>query len=88
MELKLWQSVHVGNKTFMLRETIKQLSSSLDPKRFVRLHRSAIVNANYVREILREGRTDRWVVLSNGQRLKMIKAGWASLLSLSRIGFE
>jgi two-component system LytT family response regulator len=77
--------LHVGNKTFMLRETIKHLSSSLDPKRFVRVHRSAIVNINYVREILREGRTDGWVVLTNGQRLKMSKAGWASLLALSSI---
>lgn len=80
--------LHVGNKTYMLRETIKQLSSSLDPKRFVRVHRSAIVNVNYVREILREGRTEGWVVLTDGQRLKMSKVGWASLLSLSRIEFE
>jgi two-component system LytT family response regulator len=74
--------LHVGNKTYMLRETIKHLSSSLDPKRFVRVHRSAIVNIHYVREILREGRTDGWVMLANGQRLKMSKAGWAALLSL------
>ena len=75
--------LHVGNKTFMLRETIKQLSSSLDPKRFVRVHRSAIVNVDHVREILREGRTEGWVVLSNGQRLKMSKTGWQSLLAMT-----
>jgi two-component system, LytTR family, response regulator len=73
--------LHVGSKTFMLRETIRQLSSSLDPKRFVRVHRSAIVNIDYVREILREGRSESWVVLSNGQRLRMSKAGWQSLLA-------
>lgn len=72
--------LHVGSKTFMLRETIKQLSATLDPKRFVRVHRSAIVNVDHVREILREGRTEGWVVLSNGQRLKMSKNGWQSLL--------
>jgi two-component system, LytTR family, response regulator len=73
--------LHVGAKTYMLRETIKQLSASLDPKRFVRIHRSAMVNVNHVREILREGRTDGWVVLANGQRLKMSKSGWQSLLT-------
>ena len=78
--------LHVGNKTFMLRETIKQLSSSLDPKRFVRVHRSAIVNVDHVREILREGRTEGWVVLSSGQRLKMSKTGWQSLLAMTGAG--
>jgi two-component system, LytTR family, response regulator len=73
--------LHVGAKTFMLRETIKQLSSSLDPKRFVRIHRSAIVNVDHVREILREGRTEGWIVLSSGQRIKMSKSGWQSLLA-------
>jgi two-component system LytT family response regulator len=73
--------LHVGAKTYMLRETIKQLSSSLDPTRFVRVHRSAIVNVDHVREILREGRTEGWLVLSSGQRLKMSKAGWQSLLA-------
>jgi two-component system, LytTR family, response regulator len=76
--------IHLGQKTLMLRETIKQLSASLDPKRFVRVHRSAIVNVERVREILREGRTEGWVVLSNGARLKMSKSGWQALLAATR----
>jgi two-component system LytT family response regulator len=76
--------IHVGHKTLMLRETIKQLSASLDPKRFVRVHRSAIVNVEHVREILREGRTEGWVVLSNGERLRMSKSGWQALLAATR----
>jgi two-component system, LytTR family, response regulator len=73
--------LHVGARTFMLRESIKQLCCSLDPKRFVRVHRSAIVNVGHVREILREGRNEGWVVLSSGQRIKMSKVGWQSLLA-------
>ncbi len=76
--------LHVGPKTFMLRETIKQLANTLDPKKFVRVHRSAIVNIDHVREILREGQNEGWVVLSNGQRLKMSKPGWQNLLDASR----
>ena len=76
--------LHVGAKKLMLRETIKQLAETLDPKKFVRVHRSAIVNIDYVREILREGRNEGWVLLSNGHRLKMSKAGWQSLLAASR----
>ena len=68
----------------MLRETIKQLASTLDPKTFVRVHRSAIVNINHVREILREGQNENWLVLANGERLKMSKTGWQSLLDVTR----
>jgi two-component system, LytTR family, response regulator len=67
--------LHVGPKSFMLRETIKQLATMLDPRRFVRIHRSVIVNVERVSEVLREGS----VVLKTGQRLKMSKEGWQNL---------
>jgi hypothetical protein len=63
----------------MLRETIKQLTETLDPRKFVRVHRSAIVNIGHVREILREGRSEGWVLLSNGHRLKMSKSWLARI---------
>jgi len=76
--------LHVGPRNFMLRETIKQLADTLDPSKFVRVHRSAIVNIEHVREVLREGRNEGWIVLSSGHRLKMSKAGWQNLLAISR----
>lgn len=76
--------LHVGPRSFMLRETMKELAQTLDPKRFVRVHRSAIVNVEKVREILREGRSEGMVVMSGGQRLKMSKAGWQALLAANR----
>jgi two-component system, LytTR family, response regulator len=76
--------LHVGSKTFMLRETIKELSNTLDPAKFVRIHRSVIVNVEQVNEIFREGQSEGSVVLKNGQRLRMSKAGWQSLLAVSQ----
>jgi two-component system LytT family response regulator len=76
--------LHVGSKSFLLREPIKQLAISLDPARFVRVHRSAIVSLNHVREIVREGRGEGAVVLDSGRRLRMSKAGWQSLLAATR----
>jgi len=76
--------LHVGGRSLMLRETIKQLAETLDPRKFVRVHRSAIVNIAHVREILREGRSEGWVYLTNGQRLKMSKTGWQNLLAANR----
>ncbi len=75
--------LHVGTRSFMLRETIKELSSTLDPGKFVRIHRSIIVNVEQVSEIFREGQSEGSVVLKTGQRLRMSKAGWQSLLAVS-----
>ena len=79
-----YSCLHVAGKRYLLRQTIKQLTATLDPKTFIRVHRSAIVNLNHVREILREGQNEGWVVLSNGRRLKMSKPGWQTLLAVSR----
>ena len=76
--------LHVGSKRHMIRETIKDLVQTLDPKKFVRIHRSVIVNASKVSEIFREGKGEGSVVLANGQRLRMSKAGWQNLLAISR----
>ena len=76
--------LHVGAKSLMLRETIKQLAETLDPEKFVRIHRSIIVNVDRVQEIFREGRSEGSVCLTNGQRLKMSKAGWQQLLVATR----
>jgi len=79
-----YSCLHVGPKNLMLRETIKELANTLNPKKFVRVHRSAIVNVDHVREVLREGRNEGWVLLADGHRIKMSKAGWQSLLAVSR----
>lgn len=79
-----YSCLHVGQKSYMVRETIKQFAETLDPRRFVRIHRSVIVNIDRVTEIFREGRSEGAVVLTNGRRLRMSKAGWQSLLAVSR----
>jgi two-component system LytT family response regulator len=77
-----YSCLHVGANTFMLRETIKELANQLDPGKFVRIHRSIIVNVERVREILREGRSEGAVILASGRRLRMSKVGWERLLEV------
>jgi two-component system LytT family response regulator len=79
-----YSCIHAGSRNLMLRETIKQLAETLDPRKFARVHRSTIVNIDQVREILREGRSEGWVLLSNGRKLKMSKAGWQALLDATK----
>ncbi|MBV9403860.1 MAG: response regulator transcription factor [Acidobacteriaceae bacterium] len=73
--------LHVAGKKHLLRESIKKLEGELDPKKFIRIHRSAIVSIDCVREIHREGRSEGWVLLSNGDRVRMSVNGWQKLLA-------
>jgi two-component system, LytTR family, response regulator len=75
--------LHAGGKQHLLRESIRSLESRLDPNKFVRLHRSAIVNIDHVREIHRDGRTEGWVLLSSGIRVRLNKSGWHRLAAMS-----
>lgn len=76
--------LHVTDKKHLLRESIKKLETQLDPRKFIRIHRSAIVNIDCVREIHREGRSEGWTLLANGDRVRMSAVGWQKLLAASR----
>src|SRR5215813_3820904 len=43
--------LHSGKDSYLLRDTIGALESKLDPKRFIRVHRSAIVNVDRISEL-------------------------------------
>ncbi len=79
-----YSCLHSNGRRFMLRQTITDLSDKLDPKRFVRIHRSSIVNLDQIREIYREGRDDGSVVLVDGRKLKMSKAGRQKLVEIGK----
>jgi two-component system, LytTR family, response regulator len=76
--------LHSGGRRYMLRETISELSRKLDSGRFVRIHRSSIVNLDRIREIYREGQSEGSIVLADGQRLKMSKAGRQKLVEIGK----
>lgn len=80
--------LHVGGKKHLLRESIRALEAKLNPQKFVRLHRSAIVNIDHVREIHRDGRTEGWVLLSTGERVRLNKTGWQRLSSMRGISIS
>jgi two-component system, LytTR family, response regulator len=75
--------LHAGGRRHLLRESIRALEAKLDPNKFVRLHRSAIVNIDHVREIHRDGRAEGWVLLSTGIRVRLNKTGWHRLVAMN-----
>jgi len=80
-----YSCLHLEGRALMLRETVSELCRKLDPVTFVRVHRSVIVNLNYVREIYREGSDEGMVVLLDGQRLRMSRAGRQKLNEIGRL---
>jgi two-component system, LytTR family, response regulator len=75
--------LHANGHRYMLRETITELEKNLDPQRFIRIHRSAIVSLDRIREIYREG-SEGSVVLTNGQKLRMSRAGRQKLIEAGK----
>ena len=66
-----YASIHAGASSYLLRETMAELERRLDPERFFRVHRSAIVNLDRVREVHPLFRGDCTLVLSNGTQVKL-----------------
>jgi two-component system LytT family response regulator len=61
--------LHTRDETHLLRETMAGLEQRLDPQVFLRVHRSTIVNLQYVREMLIENEGDASAVLTDGRRV-------------------
>jgi two-component system LytT family response regulator len=63
--------VHVGNEVHLLRETMSHLESRLQSTRFVRIHRSTIVNLDCIRELQPAFHGDYVVILHSGTELTL-----------------
>ena len=63
--------LHTAEGSHMVRTTLTLLEGCLDPGRFRRIHRSAIVSLAAVREILSDGHGGFEVSLESGRRLRM-----------------
>jgi len=69
-------------KKHLKQQTIASLEAALDPKQFVRVHRSYVVNLERVTRIEPYGKDSRVAVLSSGVRLPVSRAGYARLQAL------
>ncbi len=69
-----YAKLHVGTKVHMLRETLSSLEGRLDPARFLRVHRSTIVNLTRIKSVESHERGDAVVVLRDGTRIKAMRA--------------
>jgi two-component system LytT family response regulator len=66
--------LHVGKTEHLIRKTLTAFESELDPKQFIRIHRSHIVNAGRIKELRPHGQGEYTIVLSDGTQLKLSRS--------------
>ena len=69
-----YSRVHTKNGEYLLSRTLASLEGELDPRKFFRIHRSAIVNAAHVREVRSSGDGRYSIHLNGGLALPMGRA--------------
>jgi two-component system LytT family response regulator len=74
-----YAKLHVGPKAHLIRESLASLEQRLDAARFLRVHRSAILNLTRVRVVEAADRGDAVAVLVTGARVKVTSARRESL---------
>lgn len=63
--------LHAGKESYLLRDTITALESQLDPKKFIRVHRSAIVNIDRITELQPWFHGEYRIILGEGVQLTL-----------------
>jgi two-component system, LytTR family, response regulator len=66
-----YMKFHVNGRTHLMRETMARLEARLDPKRFIRIHRSTIVNIDRLRKLSPSFAGEYAVILHDGTKLKL-----------------
>ena len=69
-----YSRVHAKGGEYLLSRSLSSLECELDPTRFFRIHRSAIVNSAYVREVMSRGDGRYNVYLQGGEALPLGRA--------------
>jgi two-component system LytT family response regulator len=66
-------------KKYLKQETLSALEGEVDPKHFIRIHRSYIMNIERLAKIELYAKDSRVAILTNGTRLQVSRAGYAKL---------
>jgi two-component system LytT family response regulator len=74
--------LHVGRDCYMLRETMSHLENRLDPNKFLRIHRSTVVNIDRIKELHPLFSGDYTVLLRNGAELTLSRSYRERMLEL------
>lgn len=63
--------IYLENKTHLINDSLSSLENKLDPKTFIRIHRSSIVNIEYIKEFQPYFNGEYTIILKTGHVLKL-----------------
>ncbi|MDC8002498.1 LytTR family DNA-binding domain-containing protein [Aureisphaera galaxeae] len=66
--------IHTVSETYLIRESLKRMELKLPKDRFMRVHRSTIVNTQYIKEVVSIGNTEYELTLTNGEIRKVSRS--------------
>jgi two-component system, LytTR family, response regulator len=72
----------VGAKTILKEQTLADVEASLDPRRFVRIHRSYLLNVERLVRVELYAKDSRIAILADGTKLPVSRAGYQRLQQL------
>lgn len=70
----VYVQVHTADKTWLHRMSLSELEAKLDPRQFLRIHRSTIVNRQRIKELQPHSHGDYLAVLHDGTELKLSRS--------------
>lgn len=73
--------LHVGGETHLIREKLSQLETRLDPKDFMRIHRSTIVNLDRIKSFHPLFNGDQLIILKDGKELNLSRTYYDKLMT-------
>ncbi len=74
--------IRAGGKEYLKQDTMAELESLLPPERFIRIHRSYILNIDRLMRLEPYAKDSRIAILADGTQLPVSRAGYAKLKPL------
>jgi len=75
-------AIHVGDTTHLKAQRLSELEERLDPKRFIRVHRSFILNIDRLRSLELYAKDSRIAILEDGTKVPVSRSGYTRLREL------
>ena len=72
-------SIQTAGRTYLKTQPLAELAAQLDPAQFVRVHRSYVLNVNYLQSLERATKDSFVAVLHSGQKIPISRAGYERL---------
>lgn len=77
-----YAAIHSGGKSWLKPQPLAELAQGLDPAKFVRIHRSYVLNVERLARLELYAKDSRMAILADGRQLPVSRAGYARLRAL------